>query len=116
MLKVGIIKKRKGIFEPSNWDDLDPMTKKAYNDGFKFLDKDTHIFKGDITPDRIVGGKGYKRRGFGKIFKYIKNNPTRFGKEAGKVAIGAGLVGVGGKLLMDSRENNKEISTKNKRK
>ena len=60
-------------------------------DSYKSLGKDTHVFRGDIKPENIVGGKGYKKRTAKQILKYIKNNPGRFGKEAAKVGVGAGL-------------------------
>ena len=59
--------------------------------GYKSLGKDTHVFRGDIKPENIVGGKGYKKRTAKQTLKYIKNNPGRFGKEAAKVGVGVGL-------------------------
>ena len=81
-----------------------PMTKEQ----FKALGEGTHIFKGDIDPSHIVGGKGYKKRGASKVLNYIKNNPGRFGKEALKVAGGVGLISGAGVLAKKSYENSKE--------
>jgi hypothetical protein len=68
---------------------------------FETLDKGTHIFRGDISPNHIVGGKGYKKRSMKQIGKYIKNNPGRFGKEAAKVGAGVGLGIYSGKKAYD---------------
>lgn len=85
----------KKIFLDSNIND------KASSD-YKQLGENTHIFKGDISSKNIVGGVGYKKRGIKDIARYIKNNPGRFGKEAGKVALGAGAVAYGGKKLYET--------------
>lgn len=63
----------------------------SLRDGYKSLGKDTHVFRGNIKPENIVGGKGYKKRTAKQILKYIENNPGRFGKEAAKVGVGVGL-------------------------
>jgi hypothetical protein len=67
------------------------LPKSKIKKAFKALDEETHIFKDDIDSSHIVGGKGYKRRTMKQVGKYIKNNPTRFGKEAAKIGVGASL-------------------------
>lgn len=90
------------------WDDLDPVTKSKFKSVYKQLGEDTHIFKGDVDPSHIVGGKGYKKRTMKQVVNYIKNNPKRFGKEAAKVATGAALLGYGTKKAVDYLKKNKE--------
>lgn len=100
--------KIKGVFSP-DYDDLDPFSKSQIKKGYKSLGEETHIFKGDIDPSHIVGGKGYKKRGIKNVIKYIKNNPKRFGKEAAKVGTGIGIAAYGGKKLIDHyKKDNKD--------
>ena len=68
---------------------------------FKSLGEGTHIFRGDIGSNHIVGGKGYQKRSMKQIGRYIKNNPGRFGKEAAKVGAGIGLGVYSGKKAYD---------------
>lgn len=99
-------KKPKGLFEPKDWDGLDPIQKAQQQALYDSLsEKNVHIFDHDIDPSKIVGGKGYKKRTLKQVMKYIKNNPKRFGKEAGKVALGASLLGYGAKKAVDSISN-----------
>ena len=77
------------------------LSKSKIKKAFKALDEETHIFRGDIDPSHIVGGKGYKRRTLKQIGRYIKNNPGRFGKEAVKVGAGVGLGVYSGKKVYD---------------
>lgn len=77
------------------------LPKSKIKKAFKALDEETHIFRGDIDPSHIVGGKGYKRRTLKQIRRYIKNNPGRFGKEAAKVVTGVGLGAYSGKKTYD---------------
>lgn len=77
------------------------LPKSKIKKAFKTLDEETHIFRGDIDPSHIVGGKGYKRRTLKQISRYIKNNPGRFGKEAAKVGTGIGLGVYSGKKSYD---------------
>lgn len=91
---------------------MSPMTEGQ----FKALGEGTHIFKGDIDPSHIVGGKGYKKRDASKVLNYIKNNPGRFGKEALKVAGGAGLIAGAGVLAKKSYNNQKEAEKELKKK
>lgn len=91
-----------------NYDDLPEFQKNAYKQTFKELGEGTHVFKGDIDPSHIVGGKGYKKRTLKQIGKYIKNNPKRFGKEAAKVAVGSALLGLGIKKAADVIKKDKE--------
>lgn len=93
--------KTKGFFNP-DYDKLDPLSKGQVNKAYHGLNEGTHIFRGDIDPSHIVGGKGYKKRTMKQVAKYIKNNPKRFGKEAAKVVGSAALVGAGAKMLYDS--------------
>ena len=69
---------------------------------FNSLGKGTHIFRGDISSNHVVGGKGYQKRSMKQIGKYIKNNPGRFGKEAAKVGAGVGLGVYSGKKAYDA--------------
>lgn len=78
---------------------------------FKALNEGTHIFRGDIGSNHIVGGKGYKKRSMKQIGRYIKNNPGRFGKEAAKVVAGVGLGAYSGKKVYDSLKE-KDSKTK----
>ena len=84
---------------------------KGYKKSFNILNKDTHIFKGDISPSNIVGGKGYHKRTIGQVASYIKKNPKRFGKEAAKGLAGAALIGYGVHRLL---RKNKEDDSKKK--
>lgn len=83
----------------------DPIS--AYT-SYKTLGEGTHIFKGDIDPKHIVGGKGYKKRTLEQIKKYIKNNPKRFGKEAAKVGTGLIIGGYAVKKAIDSGKKKKK--------
>ena len=67
------------------------LPKSKIKKAFKALNDETHIFRGDINPSNIVGGKGYKKRTLKQVSRYIKNNPGRFGKEAAKIGVGASL-------------------------
>ena len=89
------------VFLPEEYDDLNIIQKGIFKDQYKELGEGTHIFKGDVDPSHIVGGKGYKKRTLKQIAKYIKNNPKRFGKEAAKVASGVALLGYGAKKATD---------------
>lgn len=89
------------------FDDLSPIKKLEMKESYKSLGERTHVFKGDIDPSHIVGGKGYKKRGIKDIARYIKNNPKRFGKELSKVGVGTGLVGYGLYELNNSRNRRK---------
>lgn len=71
-------------------------------EAWKSLNDDTHVFRGDIDPKYIVGGKGYKKRTLRQVARYIKNNPGRFSKEAAKVGVGVGLGAYALKKLRDS--------------
>lgn len=82
---------------------LDPID--AYIN-YKALGEDTHIFKGDISPENIVGGAGYKKRTLKQIKNYIKNNPKRFGKEAAKIGVGLGLGAIAAKAAYDIGKKN----------
>ena len=73
-------------------------------DNYNSVGKNTHIFRGDIKPENIVGGKGYKKRTLNQTVKYIKNNPSRFGKEAAKDGIGVGLGSYAIKKIIDSNK------------
>lgn len=91
-----------------NWKKVDPVTKMIFKQQYKSLDDGTHIFKGNISSDHIVGGKGYKKRTAKQVINYIKNNPKRFGKELGKVTAGALLTGYGLKKGYDYMKNKKK--------
>lgn len=80
------------------------MAKEAFNK----LSDNTHIFKGDIDPSHIVGGRGYHRRSLKQVLKYAKNNPKRFGKEAVKGVAGLALLGYGSKKLYDYSRTKKD--------
>lgn len=90
------------------YEDLDPFSRRQVDKAYDQLNNGTHIFRGDIDPSHIVGGKGYKKRTLKQVAKYIKNNPKRFGKEAAKVVGSAALVGTGAKLLYDSAKKDKD--------
>lgn len=90
------------------YEKLDPLSRKIVDKTYDQLNEGTHIFRGDIDPSHIVGGKGYKKRTIKQVAKYIKNNPKRFGKEAAKVVGSAALVGAGAKMLYDSAKKDKD--------
>lgn len=91
------------------WADLNPIEKYQAKWGFETLgDKGTDIFDHDISPDHIVGGKGYKKRTLKDVVRYAKNNPKRFGKEAAKVAAGTALVAGGAYGLYRHHKNKKK--------
>ena len=108
-----LIKRAKQIhpefsFDNNTYDNLNPSMKADVDDIYRTLGEDTHIVDKDIDPSKIVGGKGYKKRGIKKILKYALHNPRRFGKEAVKMAPGValtgaslGLAGYGVKKLAD---------------
>lgn len=87
------------------------INKRSAKIQLKSLGRDTHIFKGDISPSNIVGGKGYHKRTIGQVASYIKKNPKRFGKEAAKGLAGAALIGYGVHRLL---RKNKEDDSKKK--
>ena len=90
-------------FEKSgfDWKKLNKTAQERFELIFKNLGEDTHIFRGDIKPENIVGGKGYKSRTMKDVLNYIKNNPGRFGKEAAKVGASALALGYAGKTAYD---------------
>lgn len=90
-----------------------PVTKRKkiladLEDNFRTMGNGTHIFKGDISPEHIVGGIGYKKRTGKQVLNYIKNNPGRFGKEAGKVALSAAALGTGAGLVAHELKKSKK--------
>lgn len=56
--------------------------------------KTTVVVKGDIDPKYIKGSKSYKSKLFDK--EYLRNNKDKILKAAGSVALGSGLIGLGG--------------------
>jgi hypothetical protein len=101
-------RRKHGLFEPDKYEKLDPINKYANKMTFKDLGEGTHVFKGDIDPSHIVGGKGYKKRTMKQVKKYIKNNPGRFGKEAAKVGTGVALGGYAIKKGIDSTKKDSD--------
>lgn len=67
----------------------------------------TVLVDGKISAERIKGSKKYQKNSLKEVGKYIKNNPKRFAKGAGKAVIGAGSIMAGTKLLKDSDSDNK---------
>ena len=70
----------------------------------------TRIFEQDIDPSKIKGSKSYKKNSLKEVKEYIKKNPKRFIKGAGKSVAGAGLI-IGGTALATS--NKKKGKKKN---
>lgn len=103
--------KRRGILNPK-WENLSFEQKQTQSKLYKDLGEGTHIFKGDIDPSHIVGGKGYKKRTIKQTAKYIKNNPGRFGKEAAKVSAGIALGSYAAKKGYDSVKKDKNDNPK----
>lgn len=60
-----------------------------------------------MDASRIKGSKKYQKNSLKEVGKYIKNNPKRFAKGAGKVVLGAGSIMAGAKLLKDNNSDSK---------
>ena len=90
------------------------MSDSQAKEAFKMLNDNAHLFDKDIDPSHIVGGKGYKKRTLKQVGKYIKNNPGRFGKEAGKVIVGAGAATYGVSKMAKKRREIRNDNTKTK--
>ena len=67
----------------------------------------TRIFEQDINPERIKGSKHYKKNSLKEVKEYIKKNPKRFIKGAGKSVAGAGLI-IGGTALATSKKKKED--------
>lgn len=83
-----------------DFDALDPLTKEVLKTQGKATfetlgEKGTEVIEGDIASKFIKGGKGYEKNSLKKVAKYVKNNPKRFAKGAGKAALGVATVGTG---------------------
>lgn len=82
------------------YEDLSNKEKKLVNKQFKGLDEGTIVIKGDVDPKYIKGSESYQPLTIEEFRDYIKNNPSRFGKEAGKLGAGLLLSGIGIKKLI----------------
>lgn len=90
------------------WKDLNPIEKLRVKQTFNALGEGTQVIRGDVASKNIVGGQGYKKRTLGQVGKYIKNNPLRFAKEAGKVGLSLGAIGLAGKYGYDKAKRNRD--------
>lgn len=62
----------------------------------------TRIIEGDIDSKYIKGSNNYQKFTRKELLNYIKNNPRRFGKEAGKYALASSLIVGGAGVITDS--------------
>lgn len=69
----------------------------------------TVLIDGKLGAERIKGSKKYQKNSLKEIGKYIKKNPKRFAKGAGKVLVGAGSIMAGAKLLKGNNSDS-EVS------
>lgn len=76
----------------------------------------TRMIEGNIDSKYIVDGKGYKKLSTKELKNYIKKNPKKFLRGAGKLSLGVSGVYVGGKLLRNNAENSKSNSIDNSEK
>ena len=65
-------------------------------------------FKQDIHQKRIKGSKNFEKLSAKELKNYIKHNPKRFLKGAGKTIVGAGLISGGALLLSKKHKKSKE--------
>ncbi len=79
-------------------------SKKVYDRMSGNKGSDTVILSGDISNKYVKGSKKYKKNSVKEISKYARENPKRFIKGTGKLAIGIGSVAGGAKLVKDSEE------------
>lgn len=86
------------------WKERNPLGNISMADANYNALEGTHIVKGKVDPSKIVGSKHYKRRSARDIYRYARNNPKRFGKEAAKIAVPVGLVS-GGAILYNNGRN-----------
>jgi rubrerythrin len=66
---------------------------------FKTLHDNTVTLNKDVSPKYIKGSKHYQRAGLKEVGEYIKANPKRFTKGAGKVGAGLAVAGAGASLV-----------------
>lgn len=80
---------------------------------YDYFKNGTHIFRGDISPEHIVGSKKYKSQIDWKRWKdYVKKHPKRFAKGVGLSLAGlTGLAGAG-YLAKKSYDAHKEEASK----
>lgn len=76
----------------------------------------TRMIEGNIDSKHIVDGKGYKKLSTKELKDYIKKNPKKFLRGAGKLSLGVSGVYIGGKLLRNNAENSKSNSIDNSEK
>lgn len=57
------------------------------------------VLEGGVSPEYVKGSKHYKRLGLKELREYVHANPSKFGKEIGKLGLGGGLVGGSAYLL-----------------
>lgn len=69
----------------------------------------TVLIDGKLGAERIRGSKKYQKNSLKEIGEYIKKNPKRFAKGAGKVLVGAGSIMAGAKLLKNNNSDS-EVS------
>jgi len=61
----------------------------------------TKTIEGGVSPQHIVGGKGFQRLGKREVINYAKKHPGRFASGIGLGLGGAAALGYGGKKLFD---------------
>lgn len=87
------------------------LYKELLKQPYRALEHGTDVLKGDIAPEHIKGGKGYSAvKSYGKNFaRHVKDNPKVFAKGLAKGTLGAGAVGVGGKMFLDAGKKKQEL-------
>lgn len=65
---------------------------------FRDLGKRTVVIEGDVASKYIKGSKDYQKYGLKEMGNYIKHNPGRFAKGAGRGLLGTAVIGGGGYL------------------
>ena len=71
---------------------------------YRGLKEDTVVIQGDIPSKYIKGSDDYEKGSIEEFKEYVKRNPKRFGKEAGKI-IGGSILGLGAAVLSNLKKH-----------